>query len=258
MKIEELINKHYQELNETDLHILKYILNCKDTCYKLGINDLAEECNVSRSSILRLAQKLGFSGFSEFRVFLKWQDQKEFLPNENEVDVLEKDILETLKYIKEKDFSEICKLLYQSDRIFAYGTGMAQTNCAMDLKRMFLPMKKYIYVIPAQKELDIVLSDITTNDVMIIISLSGDTPYIFPSVQFLITKGVPIISITNLKNNRLARMTPYNIYANSSKTEILNDIIIETFASFFVISEALFKHYVEYVKKIGQKDLKDI
>jgi RpiR family transcriptional regulator, glv operon transcriptional regulator len=97
MKIEELINKHYNRLNETDFHILKYILNHKSECHKLGINSLAEKCNVSRSSILRLAQKLGFSGYSEFRVFLKWQEQEGNNSDKSQVEILSNDILETLK-----------------------------------------------------------------------------------------------------------------------------------------------------------------
>ena len=39
MQLEELMNKHYKKLNENDFHVLKYILNHQDTCYKLGIKD---------------------------------------------------------------------------------------------------------------------------------------------------------------------------------------------------------------------------
>ena len=42
LTLEELINEHYNKLNETDLHILRYIMNHKDTCYQLGINHLAD------------------------------------------------------------------------------------------------------------------------------------------------------------------------------------------------------------------------
>ncbi|PLR75417.1 MurR/RpiR family transcriptional regulator [Bacillus sp. V3-13] len=246
MKIEGLVNKHYNDLHENDFHILKYILNNKKSCYDLGINSLADKCNVSRSSILRLAQKLGFSGYSEFRVFLKWEDQGDPKLQKTGVELLNNDILETLKYIKTKDFTEICALIQQAERVFVYGTGTAQLNCAFDLQRMFLPLKKYLHVIQAQTELEMVLSDLTLDDVMIIISFSGDTPSIFPAVQSLVAKGVPFISITNLKNNRLARMTPHNLYANSSRSELRDGTKIDTFASFFIIGEALLSKYIEF------------
>ncbi|WP_110926792.1 MurR/RpiR family transcriptional regulator [Bacillus massiliglaciei] len=247
MKIEELINKHYHQLHENDLHILKYTLNNKSTCYRLGINQLADKCNVSRSSILRLAQKLGFSGYSEFRVYLKWQDEEDVQQEKkSSVDRLNEDIQETIKYAKTKDFSEICELIDRSERIFIYGTGSLQLNCADELQRMFLSMQRHLYVIRALAEFEILLRSLTIKDLIIIISFSGDTPVIFPTVQSLQTKGIPFVSITNLKNNRLATMTPYNLYANSSDIPVSDGITSVSSSSFFFIAETLFRHYVDY------------
>lgn len=255
MKIEELINKHYSQLHENDFYILKYILNNKSTCYELGINNLADKCNVSRSSILRLAQKLGFSGYSEFRVFLKWQDQEDIQMVVSSVDAFNTDIQETLKYAKNKDFQQLCELIDNAERIFVFGTGTLQLNCADELQRMFLAMQKQLYVIRSQRELEILLPSISVEDVIIFISLSGDTPVIFPTVQTLVSKGIPFISITNLKNNRLARMTPYNLYASCSETGINEGVMINSCTPFFIIGEILFQHYVDYRKKIKSEAL---
>lgn len=102
MKLEELVNNNYNKLNENDLYILKYILNNKKKCCDLGINEIAKKCNVSRTTILRFVQKLGFKGYSEFRVYLKWQEEEN---NYNESDYMEKlysDLNENIKFIKEK------------------------------------------------------------------------------------------------------------------------------------------------------------
>jgi len=250
MRIEELINKHYNQLHENDFHILKYILNNKSLCYQLGINDLADKCNVSRSSVLRLAQKLGFSGYSEFRVYLKWQDQEHVDREVNSVENLYADIQETVKYTKTKDFHDICELIDRSERIFVYGTGSLQVNCADELQRMFLILQRHLYVIRASKEFQILLQSLTEKDLVIIISFSGDTPVIFPAVQSLIAIGIPFISITNLKSNKLATLTPYNLYANSSEIQISDGVPIHTFSSFFIIGETLVRHYIEYQRDI--------
>ncbi|BBU40859.1 MurR/RpiR family transcriptional regulator [Aeribacillus composti] len=249
MRLEELINKHYKKLNETDLHILKYIMNNKNTCYSLGINNLAEKCNVSRSSILRLAQKLEFSGYSEFRVFLKWQGREDPVEEKSGVEILQEDLHETIKYIQTKDFSDVCELIYNANQVFVFGTGTAQLHCALELQRMFLPLQKYLNVIHSQLEFEIIVKNLQKNDVVIIFSLSGDTPTIFPAVQNLVAKGIPFISITNLVNNRLARMTPYNLYARSSNLASHNGTKLKTFAPFFIIGEAIFSHYVDYLKE---------
>lgn len=247
MKLEELINKYYKKLNETDIHILKYIMNNKSTCYYLGINDLADQCNVSRSSILRLAQKLEFSGYSEFRVFLKWQDKEDPAEEKNSTKILSEDFHETIKYIQSEDFTDICKLIYHANQLFIFGTGTVQLNCALELQRMFLPVQKYMNVIHSQSEFETLVKNLRKDDLVIIISLSGDTTAIFPAVQNLVAKGICFISVTNLVNNRLARMTPYNLYARSSVVASYNGTPLKTCASFFMIGEAIFSHYVDFL-----------
>lgn len=250
MKLEELINKYYNQLHENDFHILKYVLNHKSSCYELGINSLADKCNVSRSSILRLAQKLGFSGYSEFRVFLKWEDQEGPSEQVSSMEVLSTDIQETLKYTKTKNFHEICELIEQSERIFVYGTGDLQLNCAYELQRMFRAMQRYLHVIRVHSEFEMIIRDVAVRDVVIIISLSGDTPIMVPTVRSIVSKGIPFISITNLRNNVLARMTPFNLYANCSETKLDDGTTVPTFSTLFIVGETLFRKYVEYRQHI--------
>lgn len=121
MQLEELMNKHYKKLNENDFHVLKYILNHQDTCYKLGINELAKKCNVSRTSILRLSQKLDFSGYSEFRVFLKWEAEKREEEREDcrSFECLMRDMEASMKYLKNTDLRKMCQLIDEADRILS-------------------------------------------------------------------------------------------------------------------------------------------
>ncbi|KUP30757.1 MurR/RpiR family transcriptional regulator [Bacillus halotolerans] len=253
MQLEELINQHYSKLNDNDFHILKYILNHKNTCYRLGIDALAKACSVSRSSILRLAQKLGFSGYSEFRVFLKWEDQ----PEEGESMSFQKlldDIEANLKFIRTKDMTDMCQLIDEADRIFVYGSGTAQKICAHDLQRMFIPLNKYLILIEGSNEFDQMQNDFKVNDLFIIISLSGETPELIPQARMLSAKGVPFISITNLKNNVLAQLTPHNLYATSKPVTLSDKKEIVAFAPFFLVGEALFRAYVDY-KEAEKNDI---
>lgn len=251
MQLEELMNKHYKKLNENDFHILKYILNHQDTCYKLGINELAKKCNVSRTSILRLSQKLDFSGYSEFRVFLKWEAEKRAEERDEcrSFEGLMRDMEASMKYLKNTDMRKMCKLIDEADRIFVYGSGTAQTSCACELQRMFIPRHRYLMVIKDQIEFEMMMSDFTDQDLIIIISLSGETPSLIPQAQTLSAKGIPFISLTNLKNNLLAQLTPYNLYATSQPVTISSHTELTAFAPFFLVGEALFRSYIDYTEE---------
>lgn len=247
MRLEELINEHYDHLNDNDMHVLKYILNNRETCYNLGINELADACHASRSSILRMAQKLNFTGYSEFRVFLKWENQTKSTGDSHNSS-LQNDITATLKNLEAKDFEPVNELLYSSRRIFIYGTGTAQLNCAEEAQRLFAIIHRFITIIHDKVEFDTVLPAIQENDVVIILSLSGDTPSLIPQVKQLVAKGITFISITNLKNNKLAQLSPHNIYATSTETATENGMELVSFVPFHLTIEMMFRKYVEYLE----------
>ncbi|GIM28156.1 RpiR family transcriptional regulator [Clostridium polyendosporum] len=254
MRLEELVNNNYNKLNENDLYILKYILNNKVECCNLGINELAKKCNVSRTTILRFAQKLGFKGYSEFRVHLKWQEEEK---DNEEIDYVEKlytDLNETIKLIKEKDFTSICELIYNAERVFVYGTGTAQIAVAQELKRSFLSAHKYFYVIEGYREFEVLMSSIKENDVVIIVSLSGNTTSLHSCINELTMKGIEYISITKLSNNKLSRTTPHNLYVTTSNMNLSNGLSYESCSMFFILIESLFRQYISYIQEQEQEN----
>ena len=72
----EAINKNYDKLNESDIQSLSIIMAIVYKISEMSIEDLANECNTSKSTILRLTQKLGFTGYSEFKNYLKWENKE--------------------------------------------------------------------------------------------------------------------------------------------------------------------------------------
>ena len=81
MKLEALVYDNYKSLNENDKYIWKYILNNKKECENMSIQDLAANCNVSHTTILRFAQKLGLNGYSELKFCLKLENNKKYVFN---------------------------------------------------------------------------------------------------------------------------------------------------------------------------------
>ena len=73
MKLEVLVSKHYEELNPNDLIIWRYITQNKEQCLNMTIEALAHFCNVSRSTVMRFAQKIGLSGYSEMKACLRFE-----------------------------------------------------------------------------------------------------------------------------------------------------------------------------------------
>ncbi|SES95879.1 MurR/RpiR family transcriptional regulator [Anaerobranca gottschalkii] len=248
--MDKLINKYYNDLNPTDLHILNYILSNKNS-YKLTITELEEKCNISKSSILRFAKKLGFSGYSEFRYYLKQQMEGENSSGNpmRYKEGLFMDIKRTIKSIDDNSLLKACQLLKNSKRGFIYVTGLAQYNIAKELQRNLVICNKFLHIVYDNTEFNLILNDLTSEDVFFVISLSGETDRLKHVMKQLKSRNIKTISLTNLKSNYLSSMADCNLYAISSYIPVNKEQHYWTFATFYIVVEALTRLYLALHKK---------
>ena len=64
---ETSVKLHYDELTEAEQEMTRYILNNRELVSQIGIVKLGTLLLSSKSSVLRLAKKLGFNGFSDMK-----------------------------------------------------------------------------------------------------------------------------------------------------------------------------------------------
>ncbi len=221
MELESLINKYYENLNENDMYLLQYILEHKEECQNLSITDLSKKCNMSTSSILRMTQKLGFSGYSEFKFTLKndLASQSELMLSSGEdyIDQLQKTVNSIFKYFHKEDITDILRCLKNARHMYVYGTGWAQKLAGEQLMRTFINCNRPMILIKDYNEFKGMLPNYTKDDFIIIISLSGKIHEIIDSLRILKLKQIPVLSITDLISNELATLATYNLYFQSMK-----------------------------------------
>ena len=56
----------YNELSDSERHLLQYIYNHLERISTMSIVTLSEEANVSTATIVRLMKKLGYEGYTSF------------------------------------------------------------------------------------------------------------------------------------------------------------------------------------------------
>lgn len=247
IKLENLIYKNYDKLNENDKHIYNYILNNKIKCQTMSIQDLASNCNVSHTTILRFAQKLGLNGYSELKFYLKLENNKKYIFEKSEILNTYEDINKTMQTLINRDFSDICYLIDNCKKVYAYGTGESQKNAVKELQRNFLYMGKLVNIIEGNDELEIIKNYITKDDVVFLISLSGENKIINNFAEQLNKKSVKIISITQSGNNTLSRKSDSNIqFYTHEVAKLDDDLQVFLSSQFFIINEFLLIKYLEF------------
>ncbi|MFD1067494.1 MurR/RpiR family transcriptional regulator [Oceanobacillus locisalsi] len=246
------INQNYHQLSENDKFVLNYILQNKEICQYMNVAELAQRSMSSPASIVRLSKKIGYSGFSELKYQIKNEIDEEsqiHFDTTTYLDELQNDINITVKLFKQTDLTEQFELINDSNNIYAYATGTAQKNMLDELNRYMLSINKNLIVIPSYSELEMVTSTASNIDLLIIVSLSGDTNDLEHPLRMLKLKNIPTLSITDIKNNKLANYSPDNLYYHPTGIAKKGNISKLSFVTLNVLMDLFFQEYVSYVSK---------
>lgn len=246
--IEELVNKNYDNLNNTDLFILKYVIKHKEECCHCTIYELADACNVSRTTILRFAKKLSLSGYSELKAVLNLENKSKLNNTVYKMDSSFEYYYRIIDDMKKKDFHPINELIYSARHIYAYATGVMQNNIMNEFRRMFNNSGDYVINIGNSGETTHFLKKINKNDLVFFISLSGENKDTIDFARKLKLRGIKTISITELSDNTLATICNENIYIHSLKLQVGPNKEEDFISSvgFFIAIEVLYLNYQIY------------
>lgn len=253
MRLAELVNRHYNELNENDLMIWQYIQEHKKACSEISIEELSSICCISRTTISRFTQKLGFDGFREFKLHLKFELELHKDANNALLEDVISDYHKCIDTMKDVDLTEVFQYLEQANRLFVYGTGEVQNAASKMIKRMFLNTKRFFITLYGKNELMMAIENMDMDDFIIIISLSGENPLAIEAAQKLRAKGGYIVSITELSNNTVAKIAHKNLYISGRELMNIGGTIFESSAAYFNVVELFCVKYLLYLQ---EKDAK--
>lgn len=243
----EIVNKNFDKLNDIDVTILTYVTQHSDEITSMGIEALAKACYTSKSTVLRLVQKLGFSGFSEFKSYLKWERTNPAARGDyqDRLDTVQCDIAQTCRTARSStDVVAIARAIGASRTVVLYGTGEAQRYCAREMQRCFMELGVYLFYTGALEELTILARTLGPEDLVVFISLSGSIGLLGDVMRLIKIRGVRTASITNLTTSELAEQCDYNAYAVCTSISTPAGVEHTSFASFFVVIEAIYAHYL--------------
>lgn len=201
--------KSVQKLNELELGVYNYVMTHRDEVMHMKIRQLAANAHVSTTTVLRFCTKMGYEGYSDFKLQLKIEKENKALNNLSKRD---DELQDFFKLVRKQEFQHnllACAQMFQKvPRLFFFGMGssgmMAQYGA-----RLFstvgidtLNIEDSFYPLPE-----------TANEstILIVLSVSGETEMMLQLVSRLKAKGVLIVSITNHETSTLAKISDKSI-----------------------------------------------
>ncbi|MBD3949145.1 MurR/RpiR family transcriptional regulator [Tuanshanicoccus lijuaniae] len=246
-KIEEYVFDAYSKLNETDLEIWRTVKENRFEVPQMTIDQLAKLANVSRTTISRFVTKLGLSGYSEFKVLMSIDNANKPTFDSRVYEDACTSIIQYIEEQKVKNYENVCQLLFESERIFVYGSGDIQSTVGRQMKRMFASCGELIYNVEGSTFDKSLYDVITEKDVVILISLSGNNEAIIDVAKTLKLKGAKVISFTEFKNNILSDLSDEKLYISSKDLNFIeHHPSYKLTMLYFVMMELLFIKYAIY------------
>lgn len=196
---------HYCDikLSDTEKEILDLIKNNKIDIINSDTNEISKLAYISKSSITRFSQKLGFKGFSDMKYTIKQNVYKkdaskielEYKTIVENYDDFNQDIVNLIS--KFKDFRKICIIGIGSSGIVAKEAhyrlieiGLTNVNFADEPYNLYLEMTR-----------------LNEKDLVIALSLSGENENLIENLKIAKQNKAYIFAVTSNLNSRLSKMS---------------------------------------------------
>lgn len=230
MSILEKIQNQRSNLSANGIKILDFILEQPAAIGAYSSQELANRVQVSQSSIIKLTQKLGFKGFTAFKLAIiedigrKHAILEPDRPIHNKINSDDSALTIAQKLVQEKnhaliattnaiDFSEfevITTLLNQAQRIQIVGIG----GSALTAKDLAFKLLKIGMTALTEQDSHVQIATanaLTKNDIQIVISYSGSRKDILMAAQTARDKGATVIALTSTKKSPLRKLANFCI-----------------------------------------------
>lgn len=114
-----------KQLNDLEYEIYLYLINHSDVVVKAKLSDIAKTLHVSSSMITRVCKKLGFEGFTQFKVQMRYNQEKEVRRQESDSEYL----IDFFKKIDNQEskalLQRVAGMMAKSSEILFFGIGLS-------------------------------------------------------------------------------------------------------------------------------------
>lgn len=238
----ERLKHNSEHFTKSEKRIAEYILEEPLDIVRHTAEDIAKRAGSSKSAFIRLCQKVGYKGYSEFRYALsrylvshKSEDERDRNYLEAIPSLYSEHIREIAQKISLKEIEKLCELMKTSNRIKIFGynrTGLAAQQCRMRLVKLGIDSEYSTDLVMMND----IVSALDEDDLVIIFSIKAMQNYegVVTQLKMSEAKGVLITMNPNSSWNKDLDLTITLPLISTATERFLDDQAI-----FFVFIEIL-------------------
>ena len=232
-----IIKRNKNKFSTSEDSLVDYFLQLKnDELVNKTLADMANETEISQTTIYNFVKKLGFNGFQDFKIKLasnsisptqpeRLINYREIDPTDSYIDVAKKTIhfnqqsLENLvNFLDEKTLPRLERLLEKRQNIYFFGQG-GSSVIALDSYHKFLRSKLNCHYVSDYHIQLSICSKLTKKDCVFLFSHSGDSLETINLAKILQKNNCPIICITGNPVGKILKLSTESVIAFSQEAK---------------------------------------
>ncbi|EMB67081.1 MurR/RpiR family transcriptional regulator [Streptococcus mutans] len=243
--------KNNKKLTETEEYTWQYITRDFNEIGKLNISELSQAINVSNATIIRTLKKKGYGGFSEFKheIEQKKNNSLHVLTNKS----LKKDtrrsiiknyqeVMRTLNTLDVTAIEESILMIEKAQRIIIFARGFSEL-IASEMLVKFQLLNKYCELHTDPNIIRPVSARLTSKDLVLFISLNGETVALVDAARNCIKNRVKTILLSASESSSLAHLTSLQLIGFKTELSYFPDYEVHSRLPLSILSRILLDAY---------------
>jgi len=235
-------------LRPSERKVAQYVLDHPEEVVDLSVTELARKSGVSDATIVKFSQRLGYSGYQQFKIMLSRELAQPTKANYGELDpaddlakVKAKVITmnmtaleETLHTLSDSELERAVEAICSAPVIHLYGVG-ASGFVALDAEHKFLRINRRCHAFVDSHVQCAMAALLGPGDVAIGISHSGFTQDIVDALRIAREAGATTICITNHFDSPVAAVSDIRLYTAAQEPAFRSGAIASRVAQLSII-----------------------
>lgn len=243
-------------LSSTEQFVWKFIQDNLESVPFLSIIELSERANVSTATIIRALRKKDFTGFSDFKHGVAKNNSSKDFTNLERADsdiksaILknEHEVTNTIKMINIPDIEQSVQRIKHAKTIYIFARGFSELIAKELLVKLQL-LNKNCQLSDDPNIIRTLSADIRPGNLVIIISLNGETPELIEAAKKTSKNKIPIILITTNADSTIGKYSTIELCGFKSETTYFPAFEVHSRLPLQVISRVLLDSYVIRTQK---------
>ena len=233
------------KLNDLESEIMRYIIELRDDIDDVTLKSVAERFFVAPNTIVRLAHKLGFSGFTE----LKQSYSASLDRNRFTIEALPLDtqLVQTKDLLNDRVIDSVVSLIQDASHIVFFCSGFSKYPC-LEMAEKLKIMGKNTDTLSERHVMRHYAELLGKNDLVFSVSVSGETQVSIDATSIAKTRGCKVVTLTGFSRNSLSKLADYPIYTVQKEIR-LGSMDLDSRLMFYYVFELIFERYFKLAKK---------